>query len=62
MVGALDTWRGCVREELGIVLDDPHAAFDAAMSAAQSGDYERERVVAIADARCKAESSLDLAV
>jgi len=59
---ALDTWRGCVRDELGIETVDPNAVFDAAMSAAQSGDYERERAVATADARCKAESRLDLAV
>ena len=59
---ALDTWRRCVLGELGVVLEDPHDAFDAAMSAAQSGDYERERVVATADAECKAKSGLDLAV
>ena len=60
--GALETWRGCVRDELGMELEDPQAAFDAAMSSAQSGRYDRERAVATADARCKAESSLDLAV
>lgn len=63
VVGAADTWRRCIRDELGMELADPPAAFDVAMSAAQSvGDYERERVVATADARCKEESRLDLAV
>ena len=62
VVDALGTWRRCVLGELGVVLEDPHDAFDAAMSAAQSGDYEQERLVATADAECKAESGLDLAV
>lgn len=43
-------------------MKDPHAVSGAAMSAAQSGDYERERAVATADARCKVDSRLDLAV
>lgn len=62
VVDALEAWRRCVLGELGFVLEDPHDAFDAAIRAAQSGDYERERLIATTDAQCKAESSLDLAV
>ena len=62
VVDALYTWSRCVFRELGFVLEDPPHAFESALAAALSGDYEQERVIATTDAQCKAESSLDLAV
>lgn len=61
VVDALDRWRGCVLGP-GLLFTDPHHAFESALSAALSGDYEKERLIATTDAQCKAESSLDLAV
>ena len=58
---ALESWKGCVRER-EYEFEDPHAAFDLAMDAAQAGDFEQERVIATAHAECVAESNLDLAV
>jgi hypothetical protein len=58
---ALSLWRDCVAEQ-GLDFEDPRAAFDAALSAAQSGDHDYERLVAMTDARCKSESALGRAV
>lgn len=58
---ALDAWKDCVTQE-GYEFEDPHGAFEVALTAAQSGDFERERLIAASDARCKVESGLDRAV
>jgi len=58
---ALESWKGCVRER-GYEFDDPHHAFDTAVSAAQAGDFDQERLIATTHAVCTAESNLDLAV
>lgn len=58
---ALDAWQDCVAED-GFEFDDPQQAFESAVTAAQSGDFQRERVIAVADASCKTESGLDRAV
>jgi hypothetical protein len=58
---ALDSWKGCVRER-GYEFEDPHGAFDAAVRAAQAGDFDEERSIATTHAECTAESNLDLTV
>ena len=58
---ALSSWKDCVSKQ-GLAFEDPHEAFDAALSAAQSGDHAQERLVATTDASCKSESSLGRAV
>jgi hypothetical protein len=58
---ALSSWRACVAEQ-GFAFEDPHQAFESALSAAQSVDHAQERLVSTTDARCKKESSLGLAV
>lgn len=58
---ALDAWKGCVAQD-GYEFEDPQDAFEVALTAAQSGDFERERLIAGSDARCKVESGLDRAV
>lgn len=58
---ALDSWKTCVQER-GYEFEDPHGAFDAAVSAAQAGDFDQERAIATTHAECTAESNLDLAV
>jgi hypothetical protein len=61
VVDALDRWKDCVREQ-GFEFEDPNHGFESALSAAQSGDYDQERLIATTDAECKAESGLDRAV
>jgi hypothetical protein len=61
VLDALDAWKACMRQE-GFDFQDPHHAIESALPAAQSGDFERERLIARTDAACKAESRLDLAV
>jgi len=58
---ALDSWKTCVRER-GYEFEDPNGAVDAAVSAAQAGDFDQERSIATSHAECTAESNLDLAV
>ena len=57
----LDAWKACVAQE-GYEVEDPGVAVETALAAAQSGDFARERLIATADASCKAESGLDRAV
>lgn len=61
VVDALDSWRRCVLGR-GLLFGDPAEAFESALTAAFSGDYEQERLIATTDAQCKAESSLAPAV
>jgi hypothetical protein len=58
---ALDSWTGCV-EAQGYEFEDPHAAFDSAIAAAQAGDHDEERSIAAAAAECTAETGLDVAI
>jgi hypothetical protein len=61
VVDTLDAWKDCVAEE-GYEVEDPGDAVEIALTAAQSGDFERERLVAVADASCKADTGLGSAV
>lgn len=61
VLDALEAWKNCVTAE-GYEVEDPQSAFELALSAAQSGDFDRERAIATVDARCKADSGLDRAV
>lgn len=61
MVDALDRWKDCVGKE-GHEFEDPEQAVGLALTAAQAGDFERERLIAATDARCKVASGLDRAV
>lgn len=58
---ALDSWRGCVRNQ-GYEFEDPHGAFDSAFDAARAGDFDQERAIAATHAGCVADSNLDLAI
>lgn len=58
---AFDSWKECVRES-GFEFEDPHHAFESALSAASAGDFDQERVIATTHAKCTVESNLDLAV
>lgn len=61
VVGALNAWTRCMSDG-GLEFENPHSAFEEAVSAAQGGDFEREALIARADAECKVESGLDVAV
>lgn len=61
VLDTLDAWKDCVSQE-GYAFDDPEDAFEVALAAAQAGDFEGERLIAVADATCKTESGLDNAV
>lgn len=61
VIETLDAWKDCVAEE-GYEVEAPGDAVEIALTAAQSGDFERERLIAAADASCKADTGLDRAV
>jgi hypothetical protein len=58
---ALGRWRSCMGDR-GFDVEDPHAAFDLGMDAAQADDFAQEAVVATAHAECMAATNLDLTV